>query len=187
MRTNLENGRSVVATQRAFRLHFNFPRHGPIPDGKEIRRWVEALEETNSTRRPRGSGRPKTVRTPENVALVKAPVTVNSQRYLAMLEDFFEPKLEELSDETNLGDIWFQQGGATTHTAQVAMVKLRQRFPARLISRKGDVEWPARSADLSIYDFFLWGYLKEKVFKSRPHNLEELKIRIWEEIAAIPP
>ncbi|KAK3892425.1 hypothetical protein Pcinc_003658 [Petrolisthes cinctipes] len=38
----------------------------------------------------------------------------------------------------------------------------------------------------SICDFFLWGYLKEKVFRSRPHNLEELKMRIREEIAAIP-
>ena len=43
-----------------------------------------------------------------------------------------------------------------------------------------------RSPDLSICDFFLWGYLKEKVFRSRPHNLEELKMRIREEIAAIP-
>ena len=47
-------------------------------------------------------------------------------------------------------------------------------------------EWPPRSPDLSICDFFLWGYLKEKVFRSRPHNLEELKMRIREEIAAIP-
>ena len=113
-------------------------------------------------------------------------VTVNSQRYLAMLEDFFEPKLEKLSEETNLGDIWFQQDGATSHTAQVVMVKLRQMFPACLVSRKGDVEWPPRSPDLSICDFFLWGYLKEKVFRSRPHNLEELRMRIREEIAAIP-
>lgn len=91
-------------------------------------------------------------------------VAVNSQRYLAMLEDFFEPKLEKLSEETNLGDIWSQQDGATSHTAQVVMVKLRQIFPACLVSRKGDVEWPPRSPDLSICDFFLWGYLKEKVF-----------------------
>lgn len=80
MRTFLENGRSVVATQRAFRLHFNIPRHGPIPDGKAIRRWVEALEESGSTRRPRGSGRPKTVKTPENVALVKAAVEQSPRR-----------------------------------------------------------------------------------------------------------
>ncbi|KAF2362513.1 Protein of unknown function DUF4817 [Trinorchestia longiramus] len=74
VRKYLENGHSVVATQRAYRLHFNIPCHGPIPDGKAIRSWVEALEDTSSTRRPRGSGRPITVRTPENVALVQVAV-----------------------------------------------------------------------------------------------------------------
>ena len=80
VRTFLENGSSDIATQRSFRLHFNFPRHGPIPDGKAIRRWVEALEETGSTRRPRGGGRPKTVRTPEIVALVKEAVEQSPRR-----------------------------------------------------------------------------------------------------------
>ncbi|KAK8398607.1 hypothetical protein O3P69_004027 [Scylla paramamosain] len=183
VRTYFKNGRSVIATQRAFRLHFNIPRHGPIPDGKAIRHWIEALEDNGSTRRPRVSK--FGVIGPYFFEEDGRSVTVNSQRYLAMLEDFFEPKLEELSEETNLGDIWFQQDGATALTAQVAMVKLRQMFPARLVSRRGDVEWSPRSPDLSICDFFLWGYLKEKVFRGRPHNLEELKMRIWEEIAVI--
>ncbi|KAK8402566.1 hypothetical protein O3P69_000747 [Scylla paramamosain] len=184
VRTYFENGRSVIATQRAFRLHFNIPRHGPIPNGKAIRRWIEALEDNGSTRRPRVSK--FWVIGPYFFEEDGSSVTVNSQRYPAMLEDFFEPKLEELSEETNLGDIWFQQDGATAHTAQVAMVKLRQMFPARLVSRRGDVEWPPGSPDLSICDFFLWGYLKEKVFRGRPNNLEELKMRIREEIAVIP-
>ena len=60
-------------------------------------------------------------------------------------------------------------------------------FPGRLISLRGDVEWPARSPDLSPCDFFLWGYLKEKVFKHRPRSLEDLKERIQQEIDSIPP
>jgi len=55
-----------------------------------------------------------------------------------------------------------------------------------LISLRGDVGWPARSPDLSPCDFFLWGYLKEKVF-IRPRSLEDLKERIRQEIDAIPP
>ena len=51
----------------------------------------------------------------------------------------------------------------------------------------GHIEWPARSPDLSICNFFLWGYVKEKVFRSQPHNLEELKMRIREEITPLPP
>jgi len=35
-------------------------------------------------------------------------------------------------------------------------------------------------------DFFLWGYVKEKVFKHRTYALEDLKEQIAEEIKAIP-
>jgi len=34
---------------------------------------------------------------------------------------------------------------------------------------------------------FLWGYLKEKVFKHLPRSLEDLKERIQQEIDSIPP
>ena len=37
------------------------------------------------------------------------------------------------------------------------------------------------------YDFFLWGYLKEKFFKHRPRSLEDLKERIQQEVESIPP
>ena len=60
-------------------------------------------------------------------------------------------------------------------------------FPGRLISLRGDVEWPARSQDLSPCDVFLWEYLKEKVFKHRPRSVEDLKERIQQEIDSIPP
>jgi len=48
-------------------------------------------------------------------------------------------------------------------------------FPQHAISRGGDVPWPARSPDLSAYGYFLWGYLKIKVFMSKPRTIAELK------------
>jgi len=99
---------------------------------------------------------------------------------------FFEPELERWAEHQDLGDIWFQQDGATAHTAQISMAKLRQMFPGRLVSLRGDLGWPARSPDLSICDFFLWGYLKERVFRDRPHTVEQLKTKIRAEIATIP-
>ena len=60
-------------------------------------------------------------------------------------------------------------------------------FTGRLISLRGDVDWPARSPDLSPCDVFLWGYLKEKVFKHRPRSLEDLKESIQQEIDSILP
>ncbi|KAF0710687.1 Reverse transcriptase domain-containing protein, partial [Aphis craccivora] len=59
-------------------------------------------------------------------------------------------------------------------------------FHVWLISLRGDIGWPARSPDLSMCDFFLWGYLKDKVFRHRPHTIEDLKQKITEEIEAIP-
>ena len=82
--------------------------------------------------------------------------------------------------------MWLQEDGATTHTARISMEKLRQMFPGRVVSLRGDVVWPARSPVLSMCDFFLWGYLKEKVFRHRPHTIHELKARITEEVNAIP-
>jgi len=44
-----------------------------------------------------------------------------------------------------------------------------------------------RSPDLTPCDFFLWGYLKAKVYEQRPLTLEVLKEAIRQEVAAITP
>jgi hypothetical protein len=36
-------------------------------------------------------------------------VTVNSERYVAMLRNFLQPRMEEIVEEEELGDVWFQQ------------------------------------------------------------------------------
>ena len=45
----------------------------------------------------------------------------------------------------------------------------------RWIGRRGAIEWPARSPDLTPCDFFLWGYLKNKVYSQPIRSLEHLK------------
>ena len=55
------------------------------------------------------------------------------------------------------------------------------------MSKNGDLEWPPRSSDLTVPDFFLWGYLKSKVYASKPKTIDELKCNIRAEIAAITP
>jgi len=81
--------------------------------------------------------------------------------------------------------LWFQQHGATAHTAVISIAALRRLFPQRVISGFGDVPWPPRSPDLSVPDFFLWGYLKGKVYNNRPTDLHALKENIREEIAKL--
>jgi hypothetical protein len=64
---------------------------------------------------------------------------------------------------------------------------LSEMFPACVISRTGNIEWPARSPDLNACDFFLWGNLKSKVYEKKPSTTEDLKQNIREEGAAISP
>jgi hypothetical protein len=110
-------------------------------------------------------------------------VTVNGERYMNMLHDYVFPKLVEIKLTRG---VWFQQDGATSHTSKANIGLLKSKFHGRLISKFGDVWWPPRSPDLTPPDFFLWGYLKEKVYRNKPKNLDQLKCNITEEISAIP-
>ena len=93
-------------------------------------------------------------------------VTVNAARYREMIDECFLPHPEEM----DVGDVSFQQDGATAHTVPASMELLREHFPGRLISLRGDLPWPARSPDLAPFDFFLWGYLKSIVYNDRPRT-----------------
>lgn len=110
-------------------------------------------------------------------------VTVNTERYIAMLRNFFTPALQNFNGFNQRS--WFQQDGATCHTSNDSLIAVREIFGQKLISKRGDINWPPRSPDLSPMDFFLWGYLKSKVFNTNPASLEELKERISEEMQNI--
>jgi len=49
----------------------------------------------------------------------------------------------------------------------------------------GDIAWPARSPDLTVPDFFLWGFLKDRLFQRRIMTIQELKQAIVDQVAAI--
>jgi len=87
-----------------------------------------------------------------------AAVTVTFEPYVAMLRKFCEPELRRRG--IDLSSVWFQQNGATAHTARASMSVLREMFPQHVISHGGDVPWLARSPDLSACDYFLWGISK---------------------------
>jgi hypothetical protein len=49
----------------------------------------------------------------------------------------------------------------------------------------GDIAWSARSPELTVPDFFLWGFLKDRVFRRRIMTIPEIKPAIVDEVAAI--
>lgn len=110
-------------------------------------------------------------------------LTVTGVRYRDMINNFFVPELEDLS----LENMWFQQDGATCHTARETLALLREHFPGRVISRFGDENFPPRSCDLTPLDYFLWGYLKSLVYVNKPTTIEALKAEIVRCINEIQP
>ncbi|GFY12258.1 putative DD41D transposase [Trichonephila clavipes] len=98
-------------------------------------------------------------------------VTVNGDRYRAMITNFFIPEW----NNHDVQELWFQQDGATCHTARATIDLLKDTFGDRLISRFGPVNWPPRSCDLTPLDYFLWGYVKSLVYADKPQTLDHLK------------
>lgn len=105
--------------------------------------------------------------------------TVNQHNYLHMLQNFFWPKHLRTANYKNY---YFQQDGATPHTANMVQEWLSSKFLDKFIDKN---QWPPRSPDLNPCDYFLWGYLKSKVYNPLPKNLDDLKANIEREIKKI--
>ena len=88
-----------------------------------------------------------------------------------MIETFLRPGVE------NNPQLWFQQDGATAHTARPTVALLHKTFCVYLILTR-----PPCSLDLTALDFFLWGYLKGKVYANKPRTIQELKANIREKV-----
>jgi hypothetical protein len=110
-------------------------------------------------------------------------VTVNGVRYRDMITEFLWPQLDGMDME----DTWYQQDGATCHTARQTTELLREKFPGRAISRSGEQNWPPRSCDLTPRDLFLLGFVKHRVYDNKPQTIPELKAEIQHVIAETEP
>ena len=111
---------------------------------------------------------------------------VNGIAYLRMLNEFVLPQLAEHFNnqywEGRFRGLWWAQDGAPAHRLIAVRDRLNDVFGNhRIIGLGHDVEWPPRSPDLTPCDFFLWGYLKDKVFSTPPQNINELRQKIVRE------
>ena len=106
--------------------------------------------------------------------------TVTGERYLNMFNNDVLPSLLEMS-EFNENQLIWQQDGAPPHWYRPARTWLDNHFGQRWIGRNGPTAWPPRSPDLTVCDFWLWGHVKQIVYRqNRPENIGELKERIRE-------
>ncbi|CAF4656865.1 unnamed protein product [Rotaria sp. Silwood2] len=98
--------------------------------------------------------------------------TVTGQSYIKMLNDYFYPLFHDLPDNESF---FFMHDGAPAHYASNVRDWLDENFPGRWIGRRGALDWPARSPDLTPADYFLWGYLKDIVYQNKRRTLSSLK------------
>lgn len=98
-------------------------------------------------------------------------VTVNGDRYRAMITEFFVHQL----DNHDVQELWLQQDGATFHTVRAIIHLLKETFGNRIVSRFGPMNWPSRSCDLTPLDHFLWGYVKSLVYADKPETIDHLE------------
>ncbi|KAJ4429534.1 hypothetical protein ANN_21703 [Periplaneta americana] len=97
-----------------------------------------------------------------------AEKTVTANTYLDMLQLYAVPQLPD--------GVIFQQDGAPPHFANMVRTFLDEQFPARWIGRGSPyITWPARSPDLTPPDFFLWGFVKDQVYRTPVRDYQTYK------------
>ena len=111
-------------------------------------------------------------------------MTINTERYVQVLGKFWTALGRRRGVIRVLQ--WFQQDGATTHTSNESLAWLQQRFADRQISHRCDPQWSPHSPDLYPPDFYMWGYLKDRVYGNNPQTIHDLKAAITTAITAIP-
>ena len=111
---------------------------------------------------------------------------VNGRTYRDMLERVAFPAVAHIYyhrfQNGVFNDVWWFQYGAPPHGSLQVRQTLRQRFEDRVVALHHNVEWPPRSPDLTPLDFFLWGYLKNKVYQTPPPDLATVRRRIVDEV-----
>jgi len=95
-----------------------------------------------------------------------AEATVTNINYLNMLQLWLMPQLQEDRE-----DFIFQQDGAPPHFHFDICAHLNANLPGRWIGRASHndsplLTWPPQSPDLTPCDFFLWGYIKDRMYIS---------------------
>ncbi|KAJ4426822.1 hypothetical protein ANN_26621, partial [Periplaneta americana] len=150
----------AITTQRAYQREFDV--RNP-PKRNTILGLVNKLETTGSLVSEKGKHRSSRLPT----VVVDEPDKDKRLNYCRWFQTFIVQNPAILSITWFTDEAWFHLSGYVTTD--------------RIISRN---LWPPGSPDLTTPDFFLWGYLKDRVYATRPQTLDDLKHNITQEIQA---
>ena len=111
---------------------------------------------------------------------IDSNVKINHQVYIdKVLKPFIRVDLPKLYPD---GDYVFQQDSAHSHRSN----KVAQFLKEKKIKYLPPQEWMANSPDAAPCDYFLWGYLKNRLSRQRITDVHKLKLAIRREIKSVP-
>jgi hypothetical protein len=61
------------------------------------------------------------------------------------------------------------------------------RFPGRWVGRDEPIPWPPLSPYITYLDLFMWGYVKDIIYKTPVTSLDKLKLRFDAAIKTVTP
>lgn len=102
---------------------------------------------------------------------------LNSASYLQFLSEQLPLLLEDIPLQLRT-NMWFQHDGAPPHRARIIREYLNANFADRWVGNNGPTQWPPKSPDLTPLDFYLWGTLKNEVYRTPSTNIDHLKDKI---------
>ena len=98
--------------------------------------------------------------------------TVTGQVYLDMLRTSILPAIHTVFGNDRF---YFQQDGAPPHFHLDVRDYLDENFPGQWIGRRGALDFPPRSPDLTPLYYYLWGTLKDVVYRKKLATLAVLR------------
>jgi len=94
--------------------------------------------------------------------------TVTGEAYLEMLRSSILPAIRALYENS---EVFYQQDGAPPHYHRDVRAFLDENLQGHCIGIRGTFEFPPRSPNLSLLDFYLWGTLKDVLYRRKPATL----------------
>ena len=109
---------------------------------------------------------------------------LTGDRYSVLLQREFLDLIEDFPIQLRR-DMLFQQDACPSHTSRMARAVLNDMFPKKWIGKFGPINFPPRSPDLTVLDYFLWGRIKNLVYNTRPTTRDDMINRITEAIQSL--
>ena len=99
-----------------------------------------------------------------------AEKSITAQIYLDVSTEYVSPQLEQYQPQ-----VIFQQDVASPHWGLEVHQFLNETFPDRWIECDGSIPWLPCSPDITLLDFFLWGYVKDIVDRTKVRDINDLQ------------